>query len=111
LAVIAGLIFSTPTYIGVSSLFFSQLGVIFKNCTMLEKLSIRALKKYAKEVDEDWKFVQPYDQGAFRNFLSVFGPSPYLWLLPIANDNRREGEITAWPINENYMGPRPRKTV
>ncbi len=39
------------------------------------------------------KFHNYYDQGCFKNFLSVFGRNPLLWFFPIAPNTKGEGII------------------
>jgi hypothetical protein len=106
MATIFGIILAIPALVGVSSLLFSQTYVILNNNTILERMSAKKLKALAASQNNlEWKFVFPYDHGKFNNFVAVFGQNPWLWLLPVPIDNRKEHEITNWRMNDRYIAP------
>lgn len=108
---IFGIILSVPTMIGVSSLLISQTQVILSNHTMLERLSYERLKDTSLEPeDETAKQVLPYDLGRLRNFKAVFGENPWTWWLPISIDQRKDYEITNWPLNRSFPVHKPART-
>jgi hypothetical protein len=109
---IFGVILAVPAFVGVSTLLFSQTQVILQNHTMLERLGARKLKELAKKLnDNEWRLIRPYDVGKFKNFVSVFGSSPWQWLLPIRINNKKDHEIKEWLVNKNYVAPGTNQNV
>ncbi|KAK0720346.1 Palmitoyltransferase PFA3 [Lasiosphaeris hirsuta] len=67
----------------------------------------RARKRYEEYLDEEdsTKLPNAFDLGPKRNFLHLFGPSPWLWGLPIINTT---GDGWSWEPNPKWIEARDR---
>ncbi|KAK1835935.1 Palmitoyltransferase PFA3 [Podospora conica] len=67
----------------------------------------RARKRYEEYLDEQdsTKLPNAFDLGARRNLLHLFGPSPWLWALPICNTS---GDGWSWDANPKWLAARDR---
>ncbi|KAK3325718.1 Palmitoyltransferase PFA3 [Apodospora peruviana] len=67
----------------------------------------RARKRYEEYLDEQdsTKLPNAFDLGVRRNLLHLFGPSPWLWGLPIINTT---GDGWAWEPNPKWVEARDR---
>ncbi|KAL2159636.1 hypothetical protein VTH06DRAFT_2205 [Thermothelomyces fergusii] len=65
----------------------------------------RARKRYEEYLDEQdsAKLPNAFDLGPKRNLLHLFGPSPWLWLLPICNTT---GDGWSWEPNPRWLDAR-----
>jgi hypothetical protein len=80
----------------VGVLLAHQLRLVARNLTSLEEfraLEVEARIEDAGTLAEARKIASPsrYSKGILLNLMHVFGPSPWLWCLPIAEDRRRAG--------------------
>ncbi|KAL2169866.1 hypothetical protein VTG60DRAFT_5544 [Thermothelomyces hinnuleus] len=65
----------------------------------------RARKRYEEYLDEQdsAKLPNAFDLGPKRNLLHLFGPSPWLWLLPVCNTT---GDGWSWEPNPRWLDAR-----
>jgi hypothetical protein len=71
----------------LSWLFTTNWGLLLSNQTTIEKSD---KERFATTGIKSFNY---YDQGAYRNFTSVFGKNPLFWLLPLAPNYRGDGII------------------
>lgn len=67
----------------------------------------RAAKRYEEYLDEQdsAKLPNAFDLGAKRNLLHLFGPNPWLWVLPICNTT---GDGWSWEPSPRWLEARER---
>ncbi|KAK4448206.1 Palmitoyltransferase PFA3 [Podospora aff. communis PSN243] len=65
----------------------------------------RARKRYEEYLDEEdsTKLPNAFDLGPRRNLLHLFGPSPWLWALPLCNTT---GDGWSWEPNPKWIAAR-----
>ena len=69
---------------------------------MERQQSRRRYEEYQNEEDAK-KLPSAFDMGWRRNLLHLLGPSPWLWLLPVANTS---GDGWNWPANPKWVEAR-----
>lgn len=107
---VIGVMFGLPTNVGTGSLLIVQMVGICQNMTVLEKKQFKNLKKLIADTgvdnDSSWKLFRPFDQGAVRNFVAVFGSNPIDWFIPTLISRKKDNEIIDWPLNPKFSPPK-----
>jgi len=82
-------------------------GQIGRRVTYDDLERYRARKRYEEYLDEQdsSKLPNAFDLGARRNLRHLFGPSPWLWLVPVPNTT---GDGWSWEASPRWLAARDR---